>query len=210
MAFTGVFYNTDLPSDVIQVLCEDIKKFDKDRLNATVGVPGDGGGVVDHRIRNSQNIWLSTDHWIVGFLWHYVMKANRENFMYDLTHIDSETVQYTFYDEGMFYNWHTDSSLSSWETPFKEKLSDDEKIANHHLQECDKIRKLSFVLQLSDPFDYQGGQLELLDDWDNRHLAPRAQGTLIVFDSRMKHRVTKIKKGHRQSIVGWVMGPRWK
>ena len=33
---------------------------------------------------------------------------------------------------------------------------------------------------------------------------------MILFDSRTKHRVLKVTKGTRRSIVGWVVGPRWK
>ena len=40
--------------------------------------------------------------------------------------------------------------------------------------------------------------------------APKQRGTMIVFDSRVRHRVRKIKSGTRKSIVGWVVGPRWK
>ena len=43
-----------------------------------------------------------------------------------------------------------------------------------------------------------------------RYFAPKQKGTLIVFDSRTKHRVRTVKTGLRKSIVGWVVGPRWK
>ena len=32
-------------------------------------------------------------------------KANRENFLYDLSHIDGENMQYTRYEKGEYYNW---------------------------------------------------------------------------------------------------------
>ena len=38
----------------------------------------------------------------------------------------------------------------------------------------------------------------------------KEKGTIIIFDSRMRHRVRKVKSGTRKSIVGWVEGPRWK
>ena len=43
-----------------------------------------------------------------------------------------------------------------------------------------------------------------------RYFAPKQKGTLIVFDSRTKHRVRTVKSGLRKSLVGWVVGPRWK
>ena len=63
---------------------------------------------------------------------------------------------------------------------------------------------------MSDPTDYRGGEVEFLDSGAKRFLAPKQRGTMIVFDSRTRHRVRKIKSGIRKSIVGWVVGPRWK
>ena len=40
--------------------------------------------------------------------------------------------------------------------------------------------------------------------------APKNRGCMIVFDSRTIHRVTNIESGIRKSLVGWVLGPRWK
>ena len=72
------------------------------------------------------------------------------------------------------------------------------------------VRKLSFVLQLSDPDDYEGGNLQLLDEAGLSYIAPRKKGAIILFDSRTQHRVLKVTKGCRRSIVGWTVGPRWK
>ena len=82
----------------------------------------------------------------------------------------------------------------------KDKLSE-----NYEL-----VRKLSFSLQLSDPDDYEGGNVQLLDESNRSYIAPRNRGTIILFDSRTQHRVLKVTKGVRRSIVGWVVGPRWK
>ena len=72
------------------------------------------------------------------------------------------------------------------------------------------VRKLSFSIQLSDPDDYEGGNLQLLDEGGSNYLAPRQRGCICLFDSRTQHRVLKVTKGTRKSIVGWVVGPRWK
>ena len=52
------------------------------------------GDALNKEKRNSQNTWIPSNHWVAGFLWHYVMRANRENFLYDLTNIDGESLQY--------------------------------------------------------------------------------------------------------------------
>ena len=72
------------------------------------------------------------------------------------------------------------------------------------------VRKISFSLQLSDPDDYEGGNIQFIDESNQNYIAPRQKGSLIIFDSRTKHRVCKVRSGVRKSIVGWVVGPRWK
>ena len=72
------------------------------------------------------------------------------------------------------------------------------------------VSKLSFVLQLSDPDDYEGDNVQLLDEAGNSYMAPRKRGCIMLFDSRTQHRVLKVTKGTRKSIVGWTVGPRWK
>ena len=58
----------------------------------------------------------------------------------------------------------------------------------------EQIRKLSFSLQLSDPDDYEGGNVQLLDENNKIYIAPRQRGSIILFDSRTKHRVLKVTK----------------
>jgi len=65
-------------------------------------------------------------------------------------------------------------------------------------------------MQLSDPEDYEGGNLQLMDENGKTYFAPRTRGTIIIFDSRTQHRVLKVTSGVRRSIVAWVVGPRWK
>ena len=77
-------------------------------------------------------------------------------------------------------------------------------------ENCEMVRKLSFAMQLSDPDDYEGGNVELISEANQNYIAPRQRGTIILFDSRTQHRGNKVTKGTRRSIVGWVVGPRWK
>ena len=77
-------------------------------------------------------------------------------------------------------------------------------------EKCEMVRKLSFAMQLSDPDDYEGGNVQLLAEDGHSYIMPRKKGTIILFDSRTQHRVLKVTKGIRKSIVGWTVGPRWK
>jgi len=206
MAFQSIWYFTDLPSDVIDLITKSLA-VDFDDKMADSRLQGDS---LNKDKRNSQNTWVPTTHWLGGFVWHYVQRANRENFLYDLRCIDGESMQYTRYEEGQFYGWHNDAGLATQYKPVAvgnraEGLGQD--FLNERLE---MVRKLSFVLQLSDPEDYEGGNLQLLDESGSTYFAPRQKGTMILFDSRTQHRVLKVKKGVRKSIVGWTVGPRWK
>ena len=68
-------------------------------------------------------------------------------------------------------------------------------------ENMEMVRKLSFAMQLSDPDDYEGGNVQLLDEAGNSYIVPRKRGTIVLFDSRTQHRVLKVTKGTRKSIV---------
>lgn len=211
MAYQSIWYYTDLPKEIVDILEKDVDDtFYKDIQPSVVG---DGyEGIVDQKKRNAKNAWIPTTHWVSGFLWNYVEKANRENFLYDLTNIDGEALQYTVYDEGEYYGWHNDAGISSHYKPVStgNRGHGEEILQDFVNQSCEKVRKLSFSLLISDPNEYTGGNLQLMDETGKSYIAPRKKGVIILFDSRTQHRVQKITKGTRKSIVGWVVGPRWK
>tara|TARA_R100000278_G_scaffold69137_1_gene54825 strand:- start:642 stop:1277 length:636 start_codon:yes stop_codon:yes gene_type:complete len=211
MAYQTIWYFTELPEDIVDILDKDLyNNFDHEMKDSKLH-----GDALNKEKRNSKNAWISTNHWIAGFLWHYVCKANRENFLYDLTHIDGDSMQYTRYEEGEYYNWHNDSGIA---VHFKPEfnvvggasINNQDAHLDYLNKQTEYVRKLSFTLQLSDPDDYEGGNVELIDEANQNYIAPRQRGTIILFDSRTQHRVNKVTKGTRRSIVGWVVGPRWK
>ena len=206
MAFQSVWYYTDLPEDVVDIIERDVgQRYDP--LMADSRLEGDA---LNKDKRNSQNAWIPTDHWLGGFVWHYITRANRENFLYDLRCIDGESMQYTRYGEGMFYGWHNDAGLMGQYKP-QGVGNRQEGLANDFVNEnIEMVRKLSFALQLSHPDEYEGGNVQLIDEAGQKYVAPRKRGTMILFDSRTQHRVTKVRSGVRKSIVGWTVGPRWK
>ena len=213
MAYQTVWYFSSLPKDIVEILEKDlIETFDNELKPSVLE-----GEKINKNIRNSKNAWIPSSHWIGGFVWHYVQRANRTNFLYDLSHIDGETIQYTKYGVGDYYNWHQDSALYSHYRPNKTEQAvegsldnNDEFLINSVKINCEIIRKLSFSIQLSDPDDYEGGNLQLMDENRKSYIAPRQRGSIILFDSRTPHRVQKVRSGERKSIVGWVVGPRWK
>ena len=212
MAFQSIWYFTGLPKEIVDSIEKDLSiNFDSQMEDSFVH--GTKGLKVVKEKRSSKNAWVPTTHWLGGFLWHYISRANRENFLYDLTCIDGESIQYTQYGIGDYYKWHNDQGLS---TLYKPKaigniMPEGSGVADDFLNKnVELVRKLSFVLQLSDPDDYEGGNLQLIDETEESYFAPRQRGTIILFDSRTRHRVLPVKSGIRKSIVGWTIGPRWK
>ena len=188
MAYQSIWYFTDLPDDIVNIINNDLfykysSQMEESKLH---------GDNLDKKERDSKNTWIPSTHWVGGFIWHYVMRTNRENFLYDISHIQYNNIQFSRYEEGDFYTWHLDQDVKSM-------ISSDQ-----------EVRKLSFSLQLSKDEDYVGGILEFTDVDNETFIAPRDRGCLIIFDSRTIHRVSPIESGVRESLVGWVVGPRWK
>ena len=206
MAFQSVWYYTNLPEDIVDIIEKDLTD-DYDPQMADSRLHGD---TLNKDKRNSENTWIPTTHWVAGFLWHYVERANRENFLYDLRNIDGESLQYTRYGEGQFYGWHNDAGLSTQYKPVSLNNHSEGRAQDFVEENIELVRKLSFSIQLSGPDEYEGGNFQLLDEAGNNYLAPRKRGCIVLFDSRTQHRVQKVRKGTRKSIVGWVVGPRWK
>jgi len=209
MANIAMWYSTVLPKDLIKSFEQDLPVLDQ-QLQPSVTRNSN----VSKDIRNSKNCWITTNHWVSGLIWHHVMRANRENFMYDLYGFDSEVLQYTSYGEGEYYRWHSDDSLPNLMVPLqcRSTVFSKENAEHLSLMQAQCVRKLSFSLLLSDPSEFSGGDLQFnnIGQYAESFYAPREMGQVVIFDSRTPHRVTKIKSGVRKSLVGWVVGPRWR
>jgi PKHD-type hydroxylase len=71
------------------------------------------------------------------------------------------------------------------------------------------VRKLSISIQLTDPEEYEGGELKLYDG-EKETVMDKTQGTLIIFPSYVLHEVMPVTKGERNSLVTWVTGKQFK
>ena len=194
MAHTACWVQTQLPIEMVDILVKDIKKIEAENFLIDSEVMEGETGNINKEIRHSKNSWIPATHWIGGLLMHYVDRVNEENFLYDISSIENKRIQYSEYTKDHFYTWHSDQDIDTIE-------SDNE------------VRKLSFTIQLSSGDDYTGGDVQFYSRDGKRSssfMAPRNRGALIIFDSRTIHRVRKIKSGVRKSLVGWIVGPRWK
>jgi PKHD-type hydroxylase len=151
------------------------------------------GKLVD-KVRVSELRWIYrhdqrfTD--IYNFVRDKFFEANRY-FNVDFIQ-DKFPLQFTTYygNSNGHYDWHQDVRWPTQSTGFD--------------------RKLSFILQLSNSDEYEGGDLEFqhVKDWNPKEF--RKMGKMLVFPSVMYHRVTPVTSGVRRSLVGWVEGPPWR
>jgi len=156
------------------------------------GVGINNAGSINLDIRRSGLNWMPNTQdtqWVFEKLGHIVSSLNAQFFRFDLTGF-GEHIQLTNYDssdQGM-YGWHVDMG-SGTQSP---------------------CRKLSLVLQLSDPVEYEGGILELKPTRKDPIKMRKQKGLVIVFPSWTLHQVTPVTQGNRQSLVAWITGPAFK
>jgi len=155
-------------------------------------VGGGGVGVIDPNIRRSGLNWMPNtpdSQWVFEILGHAVSSLNSQYFRFNLTGF-GEHLQLTNYNgsEHGMYGWHVDMGPNT-NAP---------------------CRKLSIVVQLSDPADYEGGLLELLPSGKDAVKMRKQRGLIVAFPSWTLHQVTPVTQGSRQSLVAWVSGPPFK
>lgn len=156
--------------------------------NATVGF--DLGSRGDTAVRSSTIRWLdvNVEAALVGRLMGFVHASNRTNFGVDI--VAPFELQYTEYRAANrgHYDWHHDVWLES-PRPF--------------------ARKLSLVVQLSHPEDYEGGEFEFFG-LQHPGATFSHRGSVLIFPSFLQHRVLPVTSGKRRSLVSWVEGPNWR
>jgi PKHD-type hydroxylase len=156
------------------------------RLGTQRAQTGDlGEKCLDHR--RSFNSWIyPNEHtsWIYERLTTLVHQNNKIYFNFDLTML--EHLQFTYYksEENGCYKGHIDPL--SWKNPHN--------------------RKLSMVIQLSSPDEYEGGDLKLYTSYEP-FVVNKEKGLVITFPSYTLHEVTPVTKGDRYTLVAWVHGP---
>lgn len=71
-------------------------------------------------------------------------------------------------------------------------------------------RKISAVIQLTDPTAYVGGDFVFGDGIPQIPTQDlKAQGTIVYFPSFLRHAVTPVTWGTRYSLVAWFEGKKW-
>jgi len=172
--------------------CEKIIKISKSYKLHAAGIFKKGNKTaVEKKVRETNVVFLGPSEetdFIFTKLTSLVLDLNQKFFNFDLWGLH-EGLQFTNYvaPGGKYYK-HIDKG-----SPYSGRY----------------LRKLSFSLQLSDPKEYKGGDLNLYFSNKKTPLY-KEQGVLIVFPSYVMHEVTTVTKGERNSLVGWVSGPPFK
>jgi len=142
------------------------------------------------QVRRSHVAWINKTPdtaWVFEKLAHVASSLNAQFYRLDLTGF-GESLQLTNYDQsehGM-YGWHQDygGNLSI-------------------------SRKLSMVLQLTDPSQYEGGNLQIKTGGEPQTVR-KQRGLIAVFPAYTLHQVTPVTSGSRQSLVAWISGPAFR
>ncbi len=151
-------------------------------------VENQGGG---NTRRRSDVVWIR-DPWLLSAALIIAKVANKDA-GWDLDLDVVEPLQYTEYSPSDEYGWHTDQANA----PYPDM----------------RVRKVSFSVFLNDEFE--GGQFDL--EVYGPNVEQRAltfeklkPGTPLFFQSDMWHRVRPITSGLRKSLVGWVLGTKFR
>lgn len=123
----------------------------------------------------------SKTDWIYHRITTAIAVLNSKHYRYDLIGLDEPLnhITYTEEDQGHYF-WHADTG--------------------------EHFRKLSITVQMSDPSEYEGGELEINASGKPETL-PMDKGKLILFPSYLIHRVKPVTKGARSALVAWSVGP---
>jgi len=158
---------------------------------------GFNSGTTDNDMRRSVLRWIDVAKNpeftnIYDIMWKTMIRVNHDFFNFNVTKLPP--MQFTEYDESYLgeYKMHQDVF---WVNP-----------GTTH-------RKISLVLQLTDPSEYEGGDLLFHHtgfpptDGDMKEM--KKKGTVIAFPSFLFHQLTPVTKGKRRSLVAWFEGPKF-
>jgi len=152
---------------------------------AEASVIRDGPSYKDIFSRNCKAGWLDrneTSNWIFKRIAKSITDVNDRTLKFELDHM--EMLQYLEYGFGNFYNRHVDNGGDGVAT-----------------------RKLTAVVQLTDPKDYIGGGLTIESMAKSRH-APRERGSVAIFPSHLPHKAHPVWYGKRKALVAWMRGKK--
>jgi PKHD-type hydroxylase len=184
------YYKQYFTKDVCERIIEEGLKLPHQSGN--LGVDGQSK-IDDYRKSTVRFIYKNNPDfsWLFQDMWKMAIESNDQWFGFHLSKLDY--IQLAEYD-------------SSYEGEYKRHhdvfwMNGD---SNYH-------RKLTAVIQLSDPNDYEGGELVLHNQQEKPNANDiKTQGSVIFFPSFIEHQANKVTKGKRYSLACWFDGPKWR
>jgi PKHD-type hydroxylase len=169
--------------------------FTPDECNKIINLPGEMkpsmiGGEGENKayepsLRNSSAkriFFIPETQWLFNKLIYYLQEVNNNFFHFIIDSI--KEVEVLKYDEGSFFNLHSDLGTD----------------------EISSTRKLSLVVMLSAKEDYDGGELEFVPPNNDKQ---QNIGSLFIFPSYIPHQVKPVTGGTRHTLVAWAHGPHF-
>jgi PKHD-type hydroxylase len=189
--FENSSWNFNLDKISYYAFCNNL--FSKDECQTIINIAKDKGLIKgttkgESDVRDSKISWLypvDGMDWVFRRVTDITLNLNERFFKFDLFGIN-EGFQFTNYKAPSGkYGKHIDRGINI------------------------PVRKLSISIQLTNPEEYEGGELYLYQG-DKGDLMDKTQGTLIIFPSYVLHEVMPVTKGERNSLVTWVTGKQFK
>ncbi|PKH04274.1 Fe2+-dependent dioxygenase [Psychromonas sp. MB-3u-54] len=139
-------------------------------------------------LSQKQNRQLNVDSILAQQLGDKVLSALARHSMFVSAALPLKILPPMFnrYDSGDHYGFHVDNAIRIVPGSSIRLRSD-----------------LSATLFLSEPNEYQGGELEIEDSY-GRHQVKLAAGDLILYSSTSLHRVRAVEQGQRTSAFFWL------
>jgi PKHD-type hydroxylase len=143
--------------------------------------------IVDPKQRRTDVIWQDFMQPLGCIARAYIDIANQAaGWNYALTSQEQTQIGWYKNADSGHYDWHIDATIP------KDGVQ----------------RKLSISILLSDPSDFEGGELQFKGIEDRKILTK--QGSIVVFPSFIEHKVTAVTEGNRYSAVTWASGPSFR
>jgi len=127
--------------------------------------------------------------WLQDKMFQVVNIVNKSVFKFDIEGCDNE-LKLIKYNQGGFYGWHTDFNAGI----------------------C-SIRKLVGIIQLTDPSEYEGGDVQFgIQDKHTKewYTMEKKKGSLTLFPAFLSHNVTPVTKGTRYVIQELFVGDHFR
>lgn len=125
----------------------------------------------------------------------YAKLINETHFQLDITALIPKGFLFTKYTTpGDHLGWHTDKKEHS-------------RYVGSGMPNT--IRKMSIALQLSDPVEYEGCDMEVIADQGLKEI-PKKKGSFYCIPGYIQHQVTPLISGKRIVLIAWYVGPKFK